>query len=65
MVKLQFENKKQYKITLPKQIIKAKGWEKGDEIAILLDEHGNIVLKKIEEHKKEVEHEGEKAHYIA
>ena len=46
MVKLQFDLNKQYKITLPKALIDAKGWEKGDSIKIVLDSEGNIVLKK-------------------
>ena len=46
MVKLQFDNNKQYKITLPKAIIDAKGWSKGDLIKIELDSSGNIVLKR-------------------
>ena len=48
MVKLQFENNKQYKITLPKALVDAKGWSKGSEIKIELDSQGNIVLKVIE-----------------
>ena len=50
-MKLQFDSNKQFKVTLPKQILMAKGWEKGDEIKIELDERGNIVLKKIGEQK--------------
>lgn len=46
MVKLQYDSNKQFKITLPKPLAFAKGWEKGDEIDIFLDEAGNIVLKK-------------------
>ncbi len=46
MVKLQFDNNKQYKITLPKALIDAKGWIKGAEIKIELDGQGNIVLKR-------------------
>jgi len=45
VVKLQFDNNKQYKITLPKALVDAKGWEKGSEIKIELDDSGNIVLK--------------------
>ena len=45
MVKLQFDNNKQYKITLPKALIDAKGWTKGSEIKVELDTEGNIVLK--------------------
>ena len=46
-MKLQFDNNKQYKITLPKAIIDAKGWEKGDEIKIRFDKEGNLILKKV------------------
>ncbi len=45
MVKLQFDNNKQYKVTLPKALVEAKGWKKGTEIKILLDPQGNILLK--------------------
>ena len=44
MVKLQFDNNKQYKITLPKSLIDAKGWKKGSDIRVVLDDKGNIVL---------------------
>jgi bifunctional DNA-binding transcriptional regulator/antitoxin component of YhaV-PrlF toxin-antitoxin module len=44
MVKLQFDLNKQYKITLPKAIIEAKGWKKGDKVRISLDDKGNIIL---------------------
>jgi len=46
MVKLQFENKKQFKITLPKVIVLVLGWKKGDEIKIELDKNKNLVLKR-------------------
>jgi bifunctional DNA-binding transcriptional regulator/antitoxin component of YhaV-PrlF toxin-antitoxin module len=46
MVKLQFDNNQQFKITLPKQILLAKGWKKGDKINIELDKEGNLILKK-------------------
>jgi hypothetical protein len=45
LVKLQYDNNKQYKLTLPKALIDAKGWKKGAEIKIELDQQGNIVLK--------------------
>ena len=44
-MKLQFDNNKQYKITLPKALIDAKGWKKGSKIKIELDQQGNILLK--------------------
>jgi bifunctional DNA-binding transcriptional regulator/antitoxin component of YhaV-PrlF toxin-antitoxin module len=46
VVKLQFDLNKQYKLTLPKAIVEAKGWEKGDKIKVMLDSEGNIILKK-------------------
>ena len=52
MVKLQFDSNKQFKVTLPKQILLAKGWKKGDEIKIELDDNGNLILKKINEVEK-------------
>ncbi len=45
-MKLQFDTNEQYKLTLPKALVVAKGWKKGDEIEIRLDENGNIVLRK-------------------
>ena len=45
-MKLQFDNNKQYKLTLPKAIIEAKGWKKGDEVIVIFDKEGNLVLKK-------------------
>lgn len=44
MVKLQFANEKQYKITLPKSIVEAKGWKKGDKIKVKINDKGEIVL---------------------
>ncbi|MBI3034602.1 AbrB/MazE/SpoVT family DNA-binding domain-containing protein [Candidatus Woesearchaeota archaeon] len=42
MTRLQFDER-QYKLTLPKKLLEAIGWKKGDEIAIeILD--GRIVL---------------------
>ncbi len=45
MVKLQFDNNGQFKITLPKALVSAKGWKKGDRLKILLDNSGNLVLE--------------------
>ena len=47
MVKLQFDSK-QYKITLPKAIIEAKGWEKGNQLKVVLNQKGELVLIKDE-----------------
>ena len=45
-MKLQQMKNRQYFITLPNQIIRAKGWKKGEEIKIEIDLKGNLVLKK-------------------
>lgn len=45
MVKLQYDSNKQFKITLPKQLVLAKGWRKGQQLYFELDETGNIVIK--------------------
>jgi bifunctional DNA-binding transcriptional regulator/antitoxin component of YhaV-PrlF toxin-antitoxin module len=44
--KIQHPNKKQFMITLPQTLVKAKGWDKGDKIEFLLDDKGQIILKK-------------------
>ena len=36
----------QFLLTLPKQIMMAKGWQKGDNIKVEIDQKGNLVLKK-------------------
>ena len=36
----------QFLLTLPKQIMMAKGWKKGDDIKVEIDQKGNLVLKK-------------------
>ena len=50
---LQFPNKKQFIITLPKGLVLAKGWKQGDLIEFTFDDKGNLVLKKIGEKKTE------------
>ena len=44
--KLQYPNGKQYTITLPQTLVKAKGWRKGDVLEFLLDDCGDLLLKK-------------------
>jgi len=45
-MKLQQMNDKQYFVTLPNKIIRAKQWIKGDLIKIEINKEGDIVLKK-------------------
>ena len=46
MVKLQYDSNKQYKITLPKQIVLAKKWKKGDKLIFEIDDRGNLLIKR-------------------
>ena len=36
----------QFFLILPKQIMMAKGWHKGDDIKVEIDQKGNLVLKR-------------------
>lgn len=44
MVKVQHDSNGQFKITLPKSLITAKGWKKGDNVQVVLNEKGDLVL---------------------
>ena len=44
--RLQYPNKKQFIITLPKGLVLAKGWKQRDIIEFTIDNKGDIVLKK-------------------
>ena len=45
-MKLQQMNNKQFFVTLPNQIVRAKSWKKGDIIKPEINKDGDIVLKK-------------------
>ena len=45
-MKLQQMNDQSYFITLPKQIVLAKGWKKGDQIKYRINDKGEISLFK-------------------
>jgi hypothetical protein len=40
---------KQYRITLPLDLVKDKGWDAGTELRFVEDEQGRIYLKPIEQ----------------
>ncbi len=44
-MKLQKMNDKQFFVTLPNSIVRAKGWSKGDNIIVEIDSRGNLVLR--------------------
>ncbi len=39
-MKIQMMNDRQFFLNLPNQIVRAKGWKKGDEIAVEIDKKG-------------------------
>ena len=43
---LQFPNRRQYLLTIPKGLVLAKGWKPGDQIEFTIDNKGDIILKK-------------------
>jgi len=43
---LQFPNEQQFMITLPKGLVLAKGWKKGDRLEFIIDNKGDIVVKR-------------------
>ncbi len=43
---LQNPNKKQFIITVPKGLVLAKGWKKGDRIVFVINNKGDIELRK-------------------
>ena len=43
---LQFPNKKQYIVTIPKGLVMAKGWKKGDKLEFIIDNKGDIILRR-------------------
>jgi hypothetical protein len=51
MVKL-VKNNGQYKITLPIDLVKDKGWDPGTEFRFIEDKDGNITLKVIKPKKE-------------
>jgi len=46
MVKLQ-ETKGRYFITFPKNVVKSKGWIKGEDLIIGFNQDGDIIIKEV------------------
>jgi len=49
-MKLQ-DNKGQYKLTIPRDLAKIKGWKQGTELLVVMNPEGDIVLKEIKKKK--------------
>lgn len=52
MVKI-VNNRGQYKITIPKDIMLAKGWDENTKLRFVEDLEGNIILKEIRDDRSE------------
>lgn len=44
---LQYPNKKQFMITVPKGLVLAKGWKRGDKLEFVLNNKGEIIIRKV------------------
>lgn len=40
------KTKHQFTLTIPTALVKAKGWQKGDKIDFLIDNLGQVILRK-------------------
>ena len=43
---LQFPNKKQFIITIPKGLVMAKEWKQGNKLEFIINNKGEIIIKK-------------------
>ena len=43
---LQFPNKQQFIITIPKGLVLAKGWKQGDKLEFVIDNKGDIIIRR-------------------
>jgi carbohydrate-selective porin OprB len=50
-MKLQ-NNNGQFKLTIPKDLANAKGWDHGTELVIAMDSAGDLVIKEIRKNKE-------------
>ena len=43
---LQFPNKQQFIITIPKGLVEAKGWKKGNRLEFVINDKGEMIIKR-------------------
>ena len=43
---LQFPNKQQFIVTVPKGLVLAKGWKQGDKLEFVIDNKGEIIIRR-------------------
>ena len=49
-MKLQ-DNKGQFKLTIPKDLAKIKGWKQGTEVIVVMNPEGDLIIKEIKKKK--------------
>jgi len=47
MPKIQESKDQQYRITIPFEIMKSKGWNKGQSLLFAMQQNGDIILKEV------------------
>ncbi|MBW2980387.1 hypothetical protein KY360_03155 [Candidatus Woesearchaeota archaeon] len=45
---LQYPNKKQFIVTVPKGLVLAKGWKRGDKLEFVISNRGEIVMRRFQ-----------------
>lgn len=49
-MKLQ-DNKGQFKLTIPRDLVKVKGWKQGTELVVVMTAEGDLIIKEIKKKK--------------
>ena len=47
MPKIQQSKDKQYRVTIPLEIMKMKGWDKGQSLNFSMQQNGDVILRKL------------------
>ena len=53
MVKLQQMGGGQYMVSIPKELVKVKGWKKGQTLLLTFNERGNVEIREVKEITRE------------
>jgi bifunctional DNA-binding transcriptional regulator/antitoxin component of YhaV-PrlF toxin-antitoxin module len=51
-MKIQQMKNGQHFITLPRQIVRAKNWKKGQELEIIINDQGQLIIKEVDKNSK-------------
>lgn len=45
------DNNGQFRLTIPKDLVKIKGWGRKTEVVVVLNDHGDLVIKDVKKMK--------------